>query len=173
MPAHAPLIAAIIGLGMLERVVHRASPRSHELAGGRGLLQRGHVHSRAERAPGAGDDDRPDRGVGRRFIEAREVLVLHRDAPRVLPVGVVQRDGRDAVGDVVVHEISVGHERGTSFHGTALSTRTSPGRPRSCSPMMLRWISSVPPSIELARERTTCIDGDGSATVPSSLCSAS
>ena len=158
---------------MLERVVHRASPGAYELAGCRSLLERGHVHARAERAPGAGDDDRPHTGVSRRVVEAREVLVLHRDAPRVLPIGVVQRDRGDTVGDVVVHEILVGHERGTSFHGTVLSTRTSPGSPRSCSPMMLRWISSVPPSIELARERTTCIDGDGSATAPSSRCSAS
>ena len=165
MPAHAPLTAAIIGFGMLNAVAHRAPPGVYELACGRGLLERGHVHTRAERGPGAGDDDRATPGHRPRAVEAPEVLVLHRDAPVVLPIGVVQRDRRDAVGDLVAHQI-VGHERGTSFHGTALSTRTSPGNPRSCSPMMLRWIWSVPPSIELACERMTCIDGDGSATVP-------
>src|SRR5439155_26763213 len=44
-------------------------------------------------------------------------------------------------------------ERGTSFHGTSLSVRTSPGRPSTRSPRMLRMTSDVPPSIELARER--------------------
>ena len=34
-----------------------------------------------------------------------------------------------------------------------LSTRTSPGRPRTRSPRMLRMISEVPPSMELARDR--------------------
>ena len=47
----------------------------------------------------------------RGFVEAREVLVLHRDAPRVLALGVVQRDRRDTVGDVVVHEILVAEPR--------------------------------------------------------------
>src|SRR4029079_2847174 len=43
--------------------------------------------------------------------------------------------------------------RGTSFQGTDLSTRGSPGRPSTCSPRMLRMISDVPPSIELALTR--------------------
>ena len=40
---------------------------------------------------------------------------------------------------------------GTSAQGIFLSTRGSPGSPSICSPMMLRSISDVPPSIELAR----------------------
>ena len=47
-----------------------------------------------------------------------------------------------------------GHqERGTSFQGRSLSVRGSPGRPSTRSPRMLRWISEVPPSMELARAR--------------------
>ena len=37
---------------------------------------------------------------------------------------------------------------GTSDHGRSLSTRGSPGRPRTRSPRMVRWISDVPPSID-------------------------
>ncbi len=40
--------------------------------------------------------------------------------------------------------------RGTSFHGSSLSLRTSPGSPSTRSPRMLRMISEVPPSMELA-----------------------
>ena len=40
-----------------------------------------------------------------------------------------------------------------SRKATVLSTRTSPGRPSTRSPMMLRRISSEPPSIRVAGER--------------------
>ena len=43
--------------------------------------------------------------------------------------------------------------RGTSFHATSLSTRTSPGSPSTRSPMMFLSTSEVPPSMELARAR--------------------
>ena len=43
--------------------------------------------------------------------------------------------------------------RGTSFQGSSLSVRTSPGRPSTRSPRMLRMTSEVPPSMELARTR--------------------
>src|SRR4029453_11005508 len=42
---------------------------------------------------------------------------------------------------------------GTCDQGISLSTRGSPGSPSTRSPRMLRWISDVPPSIELARDR--------------------
>ena len=48
---------------------------------------------------------------------------------------------------------TVGQLRGTCDQGRSLSARTSPGSPRTRSPRMLRWISDVPPSIELARDR--------------------
>jgi hypothetical protein len=55
--------------------------------------------------------------------------------------------------------------RGTSRHGTPLSTRTSPGRPRTRSPRMVFITSVVPPSIELARLRRNacCKVADSSA----------
>ena len=42
---------------------------------------------------------------------------------------------------------------GRLFQATSLSTRMSPGRPRTRSPRMLRMTSDVPPSIEFARLR--------------------
>ncbi len=42
---------------------------------------------------------------------------------------------------------------GTSFQASSLSVRTSPGRPSTLSPRMLRMTSEVPPSMELARTR--------------------
>ena len=42
---------------------------------------------------------------------------------------------------------------GAGLQGRSLSVRGSPGRPSTRSPMMLRWISLVPPSMELARAR--------------------
>lgn len=47
----------------------------------------------------------------------------------------------------------LGQLRGTSLQGRSLSTRTSPGSPSTRSPRMLRMISDVPPSMELARMR--------------------
>jgi hypothetical protein len=44
-------------------------------------------------------------------------------------------------------------QRGMSRQGTAVSTRTSPGRPSTRSPRMLRMICDVPPSMVLARDR--------------------
>ena len=46
-----------------------------------------------------------------------------------------------------------GQLRGTSDHAMSLSMRGSPGRPSTRSPRMLRMISEVPPSMELARDR--------------------
>ena len=50
-----------------------------------------------------------------------------------------------------------GHSSGghlaSSFHGRSLSTRCSPGSPRTRSATMLRMISEVPPSIELPLAR--------------------
>ena len=43
--------------------------------------------------------------------------------------------------------------RGTSAQASSLSTRTSPGRPSTRSPRMLRITSDVPPSMVLARDR--------------------
>ena len=50
--------------------------------------------------------------------------------------------------------------RGTSLQGSSLSMRGSPGRPRTRSPRMLRMISEVPPSMELARERRNILRDD-------------
>src|SRR5439155_11326248 len=44
---------------------------------------------------------------------------------------------------------------GTSRNGMSRSTCGSLGRPRTCSPMMLRWISSVPPAIDTAGTETS------------------
>ena len=54
---------------------------------------------------------------------------------------------------------SAGQLLGTCTQGTSLSTRGSPGRPRIRSPRMLRRISEVPPSIELARDRRNILRG--------------
>ena len=70
------------------------------------------------------------------------------------------RAGRRAVfeaiaprGPAIASTTPAGQLRGTSYQGSSLSVRGSPGRPSTRSPMMLRWISDVPPSIELARDR--------------------
>ena len=44
-------------------------------------------------------------------------------------------------------------ERSVSFQATSRSSRGSPGRPSTRSPMIVRCTSEVPPSIELASER--------------------
>ena len=58
--------------------------------------------------------------------------------------------------------------RGTSFQASSLSVRTSPGRPSTRSPRMLRMTSDVPPSMELARTRrkSLCTSGEPMPTSP-------
>src|SRR3954453_9221757 len=60
-------------------------------------------------------------------------------------------------------------QRGTFDQGRSLSTRGSPGKPSTCSPRMLRMISDVPPSIELARTRRNAYPGPWLAPVASSM----
>src|SRR3954464_4115027 len=59
------------------------------------------VGARAEAAARAGDDDRPDVVVGVGRVEGGDELAAHGGGERVEPVGAVQRDGQDAVGDLV------------------------------------------------------------------------
>src|SRR5271170_3069074 len=63
------------------------------------------------------------------------------------------RDGRRGIGRRC-------HEQRISRQGMSRSTRGSPGNPSTRSPRMLRIISEVPPSIELAksRSRRSCIE---------------
>src|SRR6185295_444257 len=71
-------------------------------------------------------------------------------------VAVLGEEGADRRAQLVVlfGERDFGrHDLGTSFHATSLSARGSPGRPSTRSPRMLRMISEVPPSLELARDR--------------------
>ena len=64
-----------------------------------------------------------------------------------------------ALGCPSSRPVSAGQLRGTSLQGRSLSTRTSPGRPSTRSPRMLRMISEVPPSMELARARRNAFCG--------------
>jgi hypothetical protein len=55
----------------------------------------------------------------------------------------------------------LGQLRGTSFQGSSLSVRTSPGNPSTRSARMLRMTSDVPPSMELALTRRNILRGSG------------
>ena len=76
-------------------------------------------------------------------------------SPTSLPVQLPRRGLRQSA-------TRAGQLRGTSFQASSLSVRTSPGRPSTRSPKMLRMTSEVPPSMELARTRrnSLCTSGE-------------
>ena len=74
----------------------------------------GQVGAGAERAPGAGDDDRAHVVVGVGLAEGRDQLVAHQARERVQLVGPVQGDRGDTIGDVVA-DVLVGVHAGDSM----------------------------------------------------------
>ena len=68
-------------------------------------LQHVHVGAGTPAATRARDNDRSHVGVGIALGEQVEVLELHRCRPGVEPIGPVQREGGDTIGDVTEHEI--------------------------------------------------------------------
>src|SRR4029079_15710604 len=73
----------------------------------------------------------------------------------------------DELAGLRVGEEATDHERGTARQGWPLNGSGSRGRPRTRSPPMLRWISDVPPSMELARVRRNIFREDpGGRTSP-------
>jgi hypothetical protein len=56
-----------------------------------------------------------------------------------------------------------------SLNATSFSTRISPGSPSTRSPMMFRRISSDPPSIRVAGERTAESSTAGRPSISASL----
>ena len=98
MPAQAPLIAAMIGLGISRAVVigqRRYAPPASPVRGR--LVEHLHVEAGAERLAGAGDHDRPHRRVVGGGDEGAEVGVLERERPAVVAVRPVQREQQHAV----------------------------------------------------------------------------
>src|SRR2546429_20345 len=60
----------------------------------------------AEKAPArAGTDRAPDIGPRLHALPAGAQLVLHLLVHRVLPLGAIERDGRDAIGDLEAHRL--------------------------------------------------------------------
>lgn len=73
------------------------------LLGGR--PERAEVGAGAEGLAGAGDDQRVHAGVGLGLLDRGAQLRRHRVGDRVAPVGIVDGDQRDAVGDGVKHQL--------------------------------------------------------------------
>ena len=98
------------------------------------------VGAGAEALALAGDDDRADRVVGLDGVEGGDDLVDHLGVEGVAAVGVVERDGGDAVGDLGLHEA----------HARILSA--SDGR-RTCADRDPRSIGAVLRSAESVSRR--------------------
>src|ERR1019366_468433 len=99
------------------------------------------------RRPVAEHDDRPSPVVvGGRPQHTGDPSIAAADVERPLSHSL----GGD-VGPELHGGQGPGQLRGTSDHAMSLSMRGSPGRPSTRSPRMLRMISAVPPSMELAR----------------------
>ena len=102
-PTAAPLTAAIVGSGRArdaqEPFVDGAKPGSVARA-----AEVAEVGARAERRRRARDDDRADVLVGFDVVHRRDDLVDHREGERVSAVGIVERERRDTISDVDMHE---------------------------------------------------------------------
>ena len=124
---------------------------AERLAVGQGA-ELGDICARGEGLAFTGHDHRPDAAVVVELGDCCGEGVGERGVEGVELVGAVE----DQLGDgaVALEADEVGrHDRGTSVHGSSLSTLTSPGRPSTRSPRMLRMTSDVPPSIDVARLR--------------------
>ena len=107
-PAHAPLMAATVGL-----VLACSRPESRwidalpidlpfdgPVCGGRGVAHRRHVAARTEAASRAGDDDAPHRRVVGAALERSNRRIEHRPRERVQPLRPIQGEDRHAVADL-------------------------------------------------------------------------
>src|SRR5437773_1221205 len=107
------------------RLLHVEDPERHGAAAVAMLLRRGgaaprhrvergaagaEVGARAERAPRARDDHRPDAVIVVGAVPRLVELSQHRGRHRVEPVRAVQRDRADAVGDLVA-DLAEGHRQ--------------------------------------------------------------
>ena len=97
-------------------------------------------------------------------VVVADVALDVRPQQRERPADVALRDLVGEPGDGHAAQARAGRValRGASRNGMSRSTDGSRGRPSTCSPMMLCWISSVPPAIDCAGTETST-----SATMPS------
>ena len=110
-PTAGPLIAAMTGFFDSKMRSDTSPPPSRCVSIVSALTLRGAVEGLAaaaqvgagtEATPGAGDDDRAHRVVGVGLIEGVDQLDAHLRGEGVELVRAVQRDGEDAVGDLVL-----------------------------------------------------------------------
>ncbi len=96
-------------------------------------------------------------GVGRQFGELGQWLGSQGGEVGLdLALGPGPKGSENRIGDVRYIDRDTGGQRGrhrwvptfSSLNGTRVSTEISRGNPSTRSPMMLRWISSVPPAME-------------------------
>lgn len=116
--------AVVEGEGVVELAPHPVAgggqllPHAIVVAAGRHVaLQRPEVGPRAEAPTGSGHHHHPDRRVGFGLRQAPAVLGVHPAGPGVEPLGAIQSDRRDTVGDLVADYVEL--------HGTSLT----PGPP--------------------------------------------
>ena len=89
------------------------------------------VGAGAEAPAPAGDDHHPDLVVGVDAVEGVAQLALHRDGEGVQPVGAVEGDGGDAVGDLEIDVVHAGMvARASTTHRAPMGRPSCPQLPR-------------------------------------------
>jgi len=146
-PAHAPLMAAMTGLGIVSGKVCRRpwpAPRtpSRPMSCNASMSRAG-----AKAAAGARDDDHPHVCAMRAVVEHLEVHTLHLGGPRVKPLGTIERQQRDPILDRPQHDI--GHR----CSSLSSRKRTPPISTAPVNPLRRSEISVRPRPQVVAGER--------------------